>query len=73
MKGFSITRGSIARASGQIHLAEDSVNTNLKITLEDNFQAGICNVDPLLRNLGYNNTATQNQNVFQDIYCVLVL
>ena len=33
--------------------------------MEDNFYSGACKVDPLLRNVGYNNNSTQNQNVFQ--------
>ena len=37
----------------------------MKIILEDNFQPGAFNVNPLLRNFGYNNNSTQNQNVFQ--------
>ena len=33
--------------------------------MEDNFQSGACNVNPLLRILGYNNNSTQNQNALQ--------
>ena len=56
----------ISSGTGQTHLfwVRDFVNTDLKIILEDNFQPGACNVNPLLRNLEYNNS-TQNQNVFQ--------
>ena len=37
----------------------------LKIILEGNFKPGPCKVNPLLKNLGYNNNSTQNQNVLQ--------
>ena len=65
MKGFSITRGSnIFSIKVRYILAEDFVNTNLKIILEDNFEHGACTGNPLLRILEYNNNSTQNQNVF---------
>ena len=70
MKGFSITRSS---STFSIRLdtfrQRNSVNTNL------NVQPGACNVNPLLKNLGYNNNLTQNQNVqlLQEIYWDLFL
>ena len=66
MKGFSITRGSnIFSIRSNTFWLKDFVNTNMKIVLGDNFQPGACNVNRLLRNLGYNNNSTQNQNAFQ--------
>ena len=68
MKGFSITRGSniFSIRSSTVWL-KDFVNTNLKFILEENFEPVACNVNPLLRNLGYSNNSTQIQNVFQTI------
>ena len=66
MKGFPITRGSnLFRIKSSTFWLKDFVNTNLKFILEENFEPMACNVNPLLRNLGYNNNSTQNQNVFQ--------
>ena len=33
--------------------------------MEDNFYPGACKVNPLLRNEGYNNNSTENQNLFK--------
>ena len=66
MEGFLITRGSnIFSIRSDTFWLKDSVITNLKIILEDNFQHGASNVNPLLTNLEYNNNSTQNQNLFQ--------
>ena len=65
MKGFSITRGNnIFSIRSDTFLLKDFVNPNLKTILEDNVQSGACKVNLLLRNLGYNNISTQNQNIF---------
>ena len=65
MKGFSITRGSnIFSIRSDTFLLKDFINPNLKTISEDNVQSGACKVNPLLRNLGYNNISTQNQNIF---------
>ena len=67
MTGFSITtRGSnIFSIRSDTFWLKDFVNTSLEIILEDKFQPGACNVNPLLRNLGYDNNLAPNQNVFQ--------
>ena len=66
MKCFSITRGSnIFIIWSDTFWLKDFANTNLKIILIDSFQSGVCNVNPHLKNLGYNINSTQNQNVFQ--------
>ena len=63
MKGFSITRSS---STFSIRLdtfrQRNSVNTNL------NVQPGACNVNPLLKNLGYNKNLTQNQKDISNYY-----
>ena len=65
-RAFQLLEAVISSASGQIHFSwKIFVNTNLKVILEDIFLPGACNVNPLLRNLGYNNNSAQNQNVFQ--------
>ena len=46
--------------------------SNIEIILEDNFQPGACKVNPLFRNLGYNNNSTQNENVFQHTARILL-
>ena len=51
MKGFSITRGgNIFTIRSDTFCLKDFVNIKLKIILEDKFQYGACNVNPLLRN-----------------------
>ena len=70
MMGFSITRSSNTFSTRlDTFWLRNSVNTNL------NVQPGACNVNPLLKNLGYNNNLTQNQNVqlLQEIYWDLFL
>ena len=53
MKGFSITTGSnIFNIRSDTFWLKYFVNTNLKSILEDKFQPGACNVNPLLRNYG---------------------
>ena len=66
MKCFSITRVSnIFIIRSDTFWLKGFVKTNLKIILIDNLQPGVCNVNPHLKNLGYNNNSTKNQNVFQ--------
>ena len=49
---FSSTRGNnIFDIKLGTFWLNNFVNINLKI--KDNFQPGTCNIDPLLRNLGY--------------------
>ena len=68
MKDWSITRGSnMFSIRSDTFWLKDFVKNNLKITfnLENNFEPGVCKVNPLLRNLWYNINSTQNQNLFQ--------
>ena len=68
MNSFSVDRDSnIFSIRSDKFWLKNFVNTNLKIILKDKFQSGACNVNPLLRNLGYDNNSTQNQNVFQTL------
>ena len=57
MKCFSVTKGSnIFRVRSNNYILAERFSQH---------QPGACNVNPLLRNLGYNNNSTQNQNVVQ--------
>ena len=68
-RAFQLLEASISSVSGQIATfwLKDFVNTSLKNILEDNVSPEACKVNILLRNVGYNNSSTQNQNVFQPI------